>query len=142
MSWDDRRPSSPRDMAIASLSGIVPRHVSKMADIGNPSPEEIEAALAELREHAGAHPEWPVLDPSVLAERCGVKLGAAFQAYGYPPDAGVYGEWQWKLALAECTVLLAAGADESQIARWVSEGMRRIAAVTRPVPQYPWKPAS
>jgi hypothetical protein len=108
MAHDRRAPDRDR-LLVARISGIARRHASWRAPAGN----ELAAAVAELREVAGDRPD-------LLAEVAGIGLG--FHEGGLDEPR----------AKAAAQVLIAAGADESLIPRWIEEGRRRAEIRRRP----------
>jgi hypothetical protein len=78
-----------------------------------PAGNEIAAAVAELREVAGDRPD-------LLAEEAGIQLG--FHEGGLDEPR----------ANAAAQVLIAAGAEESLLPRWIEEGRRRAEIRHRP----------
>ena len=108
MAHDRRAPDHDR-LLVARISGIARRHASWRAPAGN----EITAAAAELREVAADRPD-------LLAEVAGIGLG--FHEGGLDEPR----------AKAAAQVLIAAGADESLIPRWIDEGRRRAEIRHRP----------
>ena len=105
----DRRAPDHDRLLVARISGIARRHASWRVPAGN----EIAAAVAELREVAGDRPD-------LLAEVAGIGLG--FHEGGLDEPR----------AKAAAQVLIAAGADESLIPRWIDEGRRRAEIRHRP----------
>ena len=104
------RPEPDRDrLLVARISGIAKRH----ARWREPTEAEIAAAVADLRELAGDRPD-------LLAEEAGIELG--FHE----------GDLDEPRAKAAAQLLIAAGADERQIPRWVEEGRRRAKARRMP----------
>jgi hypothetical protein len=99
-----------RDQLLAArLMGVSKRH----APWREPTQEETDAAVAELREIAGGRPD-------LLAETAGILLGAS---------EGKLDEARSRAAAGFC---IAAGADESLVPAWVEEGRRRAEAAQRP----------
>jgi hypothetical protein len=88
---------------VARISGIARRHASWRAAAGN----EIAAAVAELREVVGDRPD-------LLAEVAGIQLGFHQGGLAEPRAKGA------------ARLVIAAGADESLIPRWIEEGRRRL----------------
>jgi hypothetical protein len=105
----NRRASEADRLLTARLMGVAKRH----AHWREPTQDETDAAVAELREVAGDRPD-------LLAEVAGTLLGAS---EGEPHEP------RSKAAAGFCT---AAGADESLIPGWVEEGRRRVAIRRKP----------
>jgi hypothetical protein len=78
-----------------------------------PTPDEADSAVPELREIAGDR-------PNLLAEVAGILLGAS---EGEPDEP------RSKAAASFC---IAAGADQSLIPGWIEEGRRRVALRRKP----------
>jgi hypothetical protein len=96
-------------LIVARLDGVLWRH----ARWHEPTQQETDAAVAELREVAGGRLE-------LLAEAAGILLGFH--------DGGL-DEPRAKAAAAFC---VAAGADESLIPQWAQEGRRRAEMRRKP----------
>jgi hypothetical protein len=105
---DHRAPDSDR-LITARLMGVAKRH----APWQEPTQDEMDAAVPELREIAGDRPD-------LLAEVAGILLGAS---------QGELDEPRSKAAASFC---IAAGADESLILGWIEEGRRRVAIGRKP----------
>jgi hypothetical protein len=88
----------------ARLMGVAKRH----APWREPTQDETDAVVPELREIAGDRPD-------LLAEVAGILLGAS---------EGELDEPRSKAAASFC---IGAGADESLIPGWIEEGRRRVA---------------
>jgi hypothetical protein len=101
MAREHRGPDSDR-LIVARISGVAVRHASWR----EPAGDEIAAAVAELREVAGDRPD-------LLAEEAGILLG--FHEGGLDEPR----------ARSSAQLLIAAGADQSRIPRWIEEGRRR-----------------
>jgi hypothetical protein len=95
-----RRPS-PERLAVARVTGIVRRH-------SGTEPINVHAALEEIR-------AVPAVSPEVLAEAAGIALG-------YYHDAQ-----DWSSRIIEGGLLIAAGADLSQLRHWINVGRNRRA---------------
>jgi hypothetical protein len=100
-----RRRSSPEQLAVARVSGIAKRH--SWAE-----PIDVHAALEEIR-------AVPAVSPAVLAEAAGTGIG-------YYHDA-----MDWSTRIIEAGLLIAAGADLSQLRHWIGVGRDR-----RAIPQH------
>jgi hypothetical protein len=103
------RASDADRLLTARLMGVAKRH----APWREPTQDETDAAVPELREIAGDRPD-------LLAEVAGILLGAS---------EGELDEPRSKAAASFC---IAAGADQSLIPGWVEEGRRRIAIRRKP----------
>jgi hypothetical protein len=103
------RASDSDRLLTARLMGVVKRH----APWREPTQDETNAAVPELREIAGDRPD-------LIAEVAGILLGAS---------EGQLDEPRSKAAASFC---IAAGADESLIPGWIEEGRRRIAIRRKP----------
>jgi len=117
MAHDHRAADSDR-LLTASLMGAAKRH----APWREPTQDETDTAVAELREIAGDRPD-------LLAEVAGILLGAS------------EGELDEPRAKAAASFCIAAGADESLIPEWIGEGPppgrnQAQASVQRPCPAY------
>jgi hypothetical protein len=108
MPHDHRAVGSDR-LLTASLMGAAKRH----ALWREPTHDETDAAVAELREIADDRPD-------LLAEVAGILLGAS---------EGELDEPRSKAAASFC---IAAGADQSLIPGWIEEGRRRVAIRRKP----------
>jgi hypothetical protein len=95
-----RRPPPDR-IAVARVSGIATRH-------SRTEPIDVHTALEEIR-------AVPAVSPAVLAEAAGLTLG-------YHHDA-----MDWSTRIVEAGLLIGAGADLSQLRRWIREGAERRA---------------
>ena len=95
-----RRPPPDR-IAVARVFGIAVRH-------SRTEPIDVEAALAEIR-------AIPAVSPAVLAEAAGLTLGYHHNAM------------DWGTRIIEGGLLIAAGADLSQLCRWIRVGAERKA---------------
>ena len=96
-----RRKPDPDGVTRAQLAGTVGLHVSR-------KPLDVEGAVTELREVANGRGD-------LLAERAGITLG--FYARENRD------EWQSKALQA--ALLIAAGADLTQLTEWIEEGQER-----------------
>lgn len=112
-------PSGDR-LAIAGISGIASRHASRCKVWGEPTDAEIDVAVAELRSRGYDQ------RPDLLAQWAGIVLGSAEQR-GYGREK----------AAAEAAILIAAGADESLIPRWIAVGKERAARAGKAPRQFP-----
>jgi hypothetical protein len=97
---------------VAALTGVAQRH----ANWHELTEDETDAAVAELQEILAGRDDGPVL----LAEVAGVMLGFSEGALDEPK------------ARAAAQLCRLAGADESQIPRWIQEGRRRAASAALP----------
>jgi hypothetical protein len=103
------RASDSDRLLTARLMGVAKRH----APWREPTQDETDAAVPQLREIAGDRPD-------LLAEVAGILLGAS---------QGELDEPRSKAAASFC---IAAGADESLIPGWIEEGRRRVAIRRKP----------
>jgi hypothetical protein len=120
MTHDYRASGSDRMLTARSMS-VAKRH----APWPEPTQDETNAAVPELREVAGDRPD-------LLAEVAGNLLGAS---------EGRLDEPRSKAAASFC---IAAGADQSSIPGWIEEGRRRVAISRKPpssdpAPRPPWR---
>lgn len=101
-------------LSLAWISGVASRH----CPLSGRAPEQDAAAIAELAEAARGRAD-------LLAERAGMSLGRA-AAEQIPQCAAQH------LAVASLCVL--AGADVSQVVRWIPVGIKRAedASASRP----------
>jgi hypothetical protein len=106
---NDHRAAAADRLLTARLMGVAKRH----ARWREPTQDETDAAVPELREIAGDRPD-------LLAEVAGVLLGAS---------EGELEELRSKAAASFC---IAAGADETLILGWIEEGRRRVANRRKP----------
>ena len=103
-----RVPDSDR-LLTARLMVVAKRH----APWCEPTQDETDAAVPELRAIAGERPD-------LLAEVAGILLGAS------------EGELDEPRAKAAASLCIAAGADQSLIPGWIEEGRRRVAIRRKP----------
>jgi hypothetical protein len=96
-----RRKPDPDGITRAGIASTAGRFASR-------KPLDVDAAIAELREIADGRGD-------LLAERAGITLG--FYARENRD------EWQRKAL--EAALLIAAGADLTQLTRWIDEGRER-----------------
>jgi hypothetical protein len=100
-----RAKADPDGIITAWLAGIVGRHASR-------DPLDVDAAVAELREIAGAV-------PICSARRTGGPLG-----FG-PGVGGEVGATMWPRRALEAALLIAAGADLTRLTEWSTVGQER-----------------
>jgi hypothetical protein len=97
-----RRRPDPDGVTRAGIAGTASRHASR-------EPLDVDAALAELREIADGRGD-------LLAERAGVMLGF------HEEDAR---DGLWPSRALQAALCIAAGADLTQLTRWLHEGQER-----------------
>jgi len=97
-----RRKPNPDGIISANIAGAASRHAGR-------DPLDVDAALAELREIAGDRGD-------LLAERAGVIL--AFR----DEDER---DGRWPSRALQAALCIAAGADLTQLTRWIHEGQER-----------------
>ena len=101
----------PDGIITAQLAGTAGRHASR-------DPLDVDAAVAELREIAAGRAD-------LLGEVAGRTLG-----YG-PGVGGAVGASMWPKKALEAALLIAAGADLTNLTHWVEVGQERATRMTR-----------
>jgi hypothetical protein len=96
-----RRRSGLERLAVARVTGIARRHACAQ-------PFDVGAALAEIR-------AVPAVSPAALAEGAGLVLGF------------YHSDMDWGTRVIEAGLLIGAGADLSQLRRWIRVGAERKA---------------
>jgi hypothetical protein len=97
-----RRKPDPDGVIRAGLAGTAARYARS-------EPLDVDAALAELREIADGRGD-------LLAERAGVILGFRDEDEG---------GGRWPSSALEAALCIAAGADMTQLTRWIAVGQER-----------------
>ena len=97
-----RRKPDPDGVRVAEIAGTAARYARQ-------EPLDVEAAVAELRELAGGRGD-------LLAERAGVILGFRDEDER---------DGRWPSGALEAALCIAAGADLTQLTRWIAVGQER-----------------
>lgn len=98
----------PRRLLAARLSSVAKHHAEHRIGYRPPTPQEKEAAVADLRAIS--------TDPELLAMQAGIALGA------HNPERA-----DWVIYEMMADFLITAGADQAQVPYWIEEGRRRAA---------------